>query len=120
MNSQLQQFLFNGDQFIKATLFKVEDASISLLWLLKLALAFLIITILSTLLKRLLKQRLLLKLGMSQGHRETISTLLSYGAGSLRFVIALQANGLNLAPLAVAVGGLGLGLALVCKRLPRT
>ncbi|MEH2411153.1 hypothetical protein [Nostoc sp.] len=59
MNSQLQQFLFNGDQFIKATFFKVGDASISLLWLLKLTLVFLIVIILSTLLKRLLKHRLL-------------------------------------------------------------
>ncbi|MEH2316477.1 mechanosensitive ion channel domain-containing protein [Nostoc sp.] len=119
MNSQLQQFLFNGDQLIKATLFRIGDVSISLVWLLKLALAFLMLIILTTLLKRLLKHRLLLKLGMSQGHRETISTLLSYGAGSLGFVIALQANGLNLAPLAVAVGSLGIGVGFGLQEITK-
>ena len=110
MNSQLQQSLFNDNHFIKVPLFKVGGTSISLLWLLKLALAFLIIAILSRLLKRLLKQRFLLRVGMSQGNRETISTLLSYGAGSLGCVLVLHASGLNLASLSVAMGGLGIGI----------
>ncbi|XGV94799.1 MAG: mechanosensitive ion channel domain-containing protein [Leptolyngbya sp. BL-A-14] len=110
MNAQSQQFLASVDQLIKVTLFKIGDEPISLLWLLKLALAFLTVIIFSTLFKRLLKERLLQRLGMSEGHRETVSTLLSYGAGSLGFVIVLQVNGLNLTPLSVAMGGLGIGI----------
>ena len=109
MNPQLEQFLVNVNRLIQTSLFKVGDESISLLWLLKLAIAFLIVIVLSTLFKRLLKDRVLQRLGMSQGHREALSTLLSYGVGTLGFVIVLQVNGLNLAPLVVTLGGLGIG-----------
>lgn len=109
MNSQQQEFVANVNRLIQATLFKVGDESISLLWLLKLAIVFLSIILLSNLFKRVLKDRVLLRLGMSEGHREALSTLLSYGFGALSFVIVLQANGLNLAPLVVTLGGLGIG-----------
>lgn len=109
MNSQLQQFFARSSQFLESALFKVEGEPISLLWLLKLTLAFLTVILLSMLFKRLLKDRLLLRLGMSQGHREAIATLLSYSAGTLGFVLVLQINGLNLAPLVVTLGGLGIG-----------
>ena len=110
MNSQLQPFLFQGDQFLKTTLFRVGGTSISPLWFLKLAVAFLAVFLLSILLKRFLKHRLLRQMRMSQGHGEALSTLLSYGAGTLGLVLVLQASGLNLAPLAVTAGGLGIGV----------
>ncbi|PZV10069.1 MAG: mechanosensitive ion channel protein MscS [Leptolyngbya sp.] len=108
MNPQQQIFTRSG-QLLQSPLFKVGDETISLLWLLKLTLAFLTVIVLSMLVKRLLKDRLLLRLGMSQGHREAIATLLSYSAGALGFVLILQVNGLNLAPLVVTLGGLGIG-----------
>ncbi|HEY9640188.1 MAG TPA: mechanosensitive ion channel domain-containing protein [Coleofasciculaceae cyanobacterium] len=109
MNSELQQFFARSSQLLQATLFKVGDESISLLWLLKLTLVFLTVIVLSMIFKRLLKERLLLRLGMSPGHREAIASLLSYSAGTLGFVFILQVNGLNLAPLVVTLGGLGIG-----------
>lgn len=109
MNPPLQQFFSSGSQFFQMTLFQVGDKSISLLWLLKLMLALLAVTLLSILFRRLLKDRLLLRLSMNQGHREAIATLLSYGVGTLGFILTLQGNGLNLAPLVVTLGGLGIG-----------
>ena len=101
------------------TLFRIGNQSISLLWLLKLALAFLIIVLLSMLLKRLIKQRFLPRIGMSQGNRETISTLLSYGAGSLGCVLVLHASGLNLAPLTVTAGSLGIGVGFGLQEITK-
>ncbi|XGV97225.1 MAG: mechanosensitive ion channel domain-containing protein [Leptolyngbya sp. BL-A-14] len=119
MNPQLEQFLVNVNRLIQASLFKVGDESISLLWLLKLAFAFLVVIILSTLFKRLLKDRVLRRFGMSQGHREALSTLLSYGVGTVGFVIVLQVNGLNLAPLVVTLGGLGIGVGFGLQEITK-
>ncbi len=119
MSPQLQQFLVSTDRLLRATLFKVGDESISLIWLLKLLLAFLTIIVISSLFKRLLKDQLLRRLGMSQGHRETVSTLLSYGAGALGFVIVLQVNGLDLAPLVVTLGGLGIGVGFGLQEITK-
>ena len=63
---------------MNTTLFRIGGASISPLWFLKLALAFLTIILLSTLLKRFFKHRLLRQMRMSQGHGEALSTLLGY------------------------------------------
>ncbi|PZV15067.1 MAG: mechanosensitive ion channel protein MscS [Pseudanabaena sp.] len=110
MNSYLQEFLTGSGQFLQAPIFRVGEEPISILWLLKLLLSFLTVLLLSILSKRLLKNRLLPRLGASQGQREAISTLVTYGIGALGFVIILQVNGLNIAPLVVTLGGLGIGV----------
>lgn len=97
-------------QFLQAPIFKIGDESISIFWLFKLLLSFLTVMLLSIICKRLLKNRLLPRLGASQGQREAIATLVTYGIGALGFVIVLQVNGLNIAPLVVTLGGLGIGV----------
>lgn len=110
MNSNLQQLFTLTGQFLQAPIFKIGDESISILWLFKLLLSFLTVMMLSIICKRLLKNRLLPRLGASQGQREAIATLVTYGIGALGFVIVLQVNGLNIAPLVVTLGGLGIGV----------
>ena len=110
MNSHLQQFFTLTGQFLQAPIFKIGDESISILWLFKLVLSFLTVMMLSIICKRLLKNRLLPRLGASQGQREAIATLATYGIGALGFVLVLQVNGLNIAPLVVTLGGLGIGV----------
>lgn len=110
MNSHLQQVFNLIGQFLQAPIFKIGDEPISLIWLLKLVLSFLTVLLFSAICKRLLKNRLLPKLGASQGQREAIATLGTYGIGALGFVIVLQVNGLNIAPLVVTLGGLGIGV----------
>lgn len=119
MNPQLQQVLVSSDRLLKATLFKAGDESISLLWLFKLLLVLLIILVVSSLFKHLVRDQLLSRLGMSPGHRETLSTLLSYGIGTVGLVIVLQVNGLNLAPLAVMLGGLGIGVGFGLQEMTK-
>jgi potassium-dependent mechanosensitive channel len=106
------QLLSIGERLINAPLFRVENESISLLWLLKLALSFLIIVILAMLLKRLLKHRLSRRKRVSKGNQETIANVISSTAAILGFVFVLQRSGLNLTPLAILTGGLGIGVGL--------
>jgi len=110
MNPQLHHFFTLVGQYLQATPLEVRSELISLLWLLKLTLAFLTVTVLSMLSSQLLKNRLLPRRSMSQGHREAIASLPIYSVGALGFVLVLQVNGLNLAPLVVTLGGLGVGV----------
>lgn len=113
------QLLERLNQLISAPLFKAGEDSISLLWLLKLILALLLVIVLTSLLKRLLRDYILLRLKFSQGSREAISTLVSYGIGSLSFLVVLAANGLNFASLAVVLGGLGVGIGFGLQDLTK-
>jgi potassium-dependent mechanosensitive channel len=119
MNPQLHHFFILGRQFLQATLFKIRNEPLSLLWLLKLTLAFFTVIVLSMLFNRLLKSRLLPRRSMSQGHREAIASLLSYSVGALGFVFVLQVNGLNLAPLVVTLGGLGVGVGFGLQEITK-
>lgn len=110
MNPQVQQFLMRTDQVLRAPLLSIGKDSISLLWIIKLILTLATVIILASLLKRVLKNQIFTRLKLSEGHREALSTLISYSAGALCFVLVLQVNGLNLAPLLVALGGLGVGI----------
>jgi len=113
------QFLERFNQLISAPLFKAASEDISLVWLLKLLLALLVVAIFTNLFKRLLKDYVLLRLKFSQGGREAISTLVSYGVGSLCLLIVLSANGLDLASLAVVLGGLGVGIGFGLQDLTK-
>lgn len=97
------------NQLLNAPLLEAGNEKISLLWLLKLLLALIVVAVATSLFKRFLRDRLFVRLGLSQGNREAIATLISYGLGALGFLIVL-ANGLNLASLAVVLGSLGVGI----------
>jgi potassium-dependent mechanosensitive channel len=114
-------FLEGFHQLISTPLFNARagSESISLLWLLKLLLALLTVVVCTNLLKRLLRDYLLLRLKFSQGSREAISTLISYSAGSLGILLVLSINGLDLASLAVVLGGLGVGIGFGLQDITR-
>jgi potassium-dependent mechanosensitive channel len=113
------QLLERFNQLISAPLFKAGSEGISLVWLLKLLLSLLIVVVLINLLKRVLKDYVLLRLKFSQGNREVVSTLISYGFGSLCLLIVLSTNGLDLASLAVVLGGLGVGIGFGLQDLTK-
>ena len=110
MNSQLALILTNIKQFLEATLFKIGKEPISLLWIIKFTLALIILIVITNICRRFLKNQLLVRLGLMEGHRQAISTLITYSVGALGFLLVLQLNGFDLAPLLVALGGLGVGL----------
>jgi small-conductance mechanosensitive channel len=113
------EWLERFNHLISSPLFKAGEDSISLLWLLKLILSLLLVIVLTNLLKRLLRDYILLRLKFSQGSREAISTLISYGIGALSFLVVLSVNGLNLASLAVVLGGLGVGIGFGLQDLTK-
>ncbi len=104
---------------LNSTLFKVGGENISVLWIVKAITIFLVVGLLIKIFKGLLKNRILLKLGISEGNRELIATLTSFSIGALIYTIILQSMGLNLASLAVVAGGLGVGIGFGIQDLTK-
>ncbi len=107
------------NELISSPIFRAGNESISLLWLLKLLSSLLIVFILINLFKRLIRDYLLTRLNLSQGNREAISTLVSYSTGTIAFLVVLSVNGLDLASLAVVLGGLGVGIGFGLQELTK-
>ena len=81
--------------------------------------ALLIALLLSLGLKRILSNQVLIHLGLRQGTRESIATILSYGLGAMIALVMLQAFGINLASVAVLAGSLGIGIGFGLQDLTR-
>lgn len=113
------QWLTRVDRFFKTTLFELDREPITLLWILQLIVTLVVVIVLATLLKRFLRDRVLVPLKLSQGNREAISTLVAYGAGTIAFLAVLAIYGLNLASLAVVMGGLGVGIGFGLQELTK-
>jgi len=107
------------NDLLSLPLLEAGTEKISLLWILKLILALVVVVGLTTLFKRFLRDYLLAKLKFSQGSREAISTVISYCLGTLGFLFVLSANGLNIASLAVVLGGLGVGIGFGLQEITR-
>jgi potassium-dependent mechanosensitive channel len=107
---QLQQLLSTLLHFFTAPLFHVGDTAVSLSLACGILLALFAITFLVRVFKNFLRSRLLVRLGLDEGTRVAISTIASYSAGTVGFIILLQSIGLNLASLALVAGGLGVGI----------
>ena len=90
----------------------IEGISKTLLWLL-------IIVAGCRLLKRVLSHYLLARMGIDQGNREALSTIISYLVGALSSITLLQATGFNLASLAVVAGALGVGIGFGLQNFSR-
>jgi small-conductance mechanosensitive channel len=110
INMGLDRFLGEIFQLFTAPLFQMGEEKISLIWMLRLIISFIIVAFLATLVKRFLKHRLLGKLGIDPGNREALSTLIGYSFGAIGCVIVIQLSGFNLATFAVIAGGLGVGI----------
>ena len=114
--NQIFQTITNFFQEIK---FKIGDTTFSLSAILKLIICLSIVLFLTRFLKKFLKHNLLIKLGIDEGNRESIATIISYGVGSLCFVIILQTIGFNISSIAFIVGGLGVGIGFGLQELTR-
>ncbi|RMH72582.1 MAG: mechanosensitive ion channel protein MscS [Cyanobacteria bacterium J007] len=112
----LLEFLKN---LIDRELLRIGDIPISLGSIFQLILSFLLIIFITQFLKKFLKHKLLVRLGIDEGNREPIAIIISYGIGTLGFLIILQTNGFNLASLAVLAGGLGVGIGLGLQDLTK-
>jgi len=91
-------------------MFTIGDKSLSLLDILIKIGWLLLVLGLTRAFKSFLKRKLLVRLGIDEANREVISIIISYGLGSLIFLLLLQTIGFNLASFAVIAGGLGVGI----------
>ncbi|NET58335.1 MAG: mechanosensitive ion channel [Symploca sp. SIO2E6] len=110
MKKLLEQFLQNVSTLFTEELFSIASKEISIRDIIQLIVWHLLVIVLARALRNFLKRRLLVRLRIDEGNRETIATIISYIIGTLGILIVLQANGLNVSSLAVVAGGLGVGI----------
>jgi potassium-dependent mechanosensitive channel len=119
VDTQLQQLLTTILQFFTAPLFHIGDTAISLSLTVGVLIALFVIVFLARIFKDFLRSQLLVRLGMDEGNRAAISTIVSYSAGTVGFIIVLQSIGLNLASLVLVAGGLGVGIGFGLQDLTK-
>ncbi len=108
---QLFESIFRQSLHIfNSNILKIGDTYISLSSIFQLIFSSLIVLFLARIVKRFLRNRLLLKLGIDEGNREALSTIISYSLATIGLITVLQTTGFNLASLAVIAGGLGVGI----------
>ncbi len=100
-------------------LFQIGGQNISWLWIVKVIILLIFVSLLARGIKRLLKDYLLLFLKINEGNREVIGTLSGLGLGTLGYILVLQGMGLDLASLAVIVGGFGVGIGFGLQELTK-
>ncbi|MGJ3244802.1 MAG: mechanosensitive ion channel domain-containing protein [Elainellaceae cyanobacterium] len=115
----MAEFGENIQSILDASLLRIGGASISLSAIAQFLLALLIVLVISISLKRILANQLLARIGISQGNREAIATIVSYSVGTLCFIGLLQAVGVNFASLAVLAGGLGIGVGFGLQEITK-
>jgi potassium efflux system protein len=112
MNQFTEEFLIKVSKVLTAPLINIGETHISLSSIVQLLLSLLIVFFLTRAFKDILKRRLLVRLGIDEGNREAIATIISYSFGTLGLIVVLQTTGFNVASLAVLAGGLGVGIGL--------
>lgn len=109
MNELLQKIIAGLISGLTAPI-PIGGYSVSIAAIVQLIVWILIVLFLSRALKQFLKHRLLIKLGIDEGNREAMATIISYGMATLGFIIVLHSTGFNLASFVVVAGGLGVGI----------
>lgn len=97
----------------------IGNYSVSISAILQLIIWVFIVLFLSRALKKFLKYRLLVKLGIDEGNREAMATIISYSSSMLGLIIVLQSTGFNLGSLLVIAGGLGVGIGFGLQEVTR-
>ena len=97
-------------KFIDRPFVQIGQTSLSLSTLMMLFLALVLIFFVHKGLRFFLKTQILKRLGIDQGNREAIATLVSYSLSTLLFIGLLQSIGIDLGAFAVVLGGLGVGV----------
>ncbi len=110
MNKVIQGLGEEVYRLFTTQLFRLGEKSVSISSILQLIFLLILVVFISRICKKIFKRKLLLKLGIDEGNREAIATIISYTITFLGFLIVLQTTGFNLASLAVLAGGLGVGI----------
>jgi small-conductance mechanosensitive channel len=111
-----------ANQFFKvldAPLLRLGESTLTISAIAQFLLALFIALMISFGLKRILADQILMRLGIKQGSRESIATILGYGFGVVMSLVLLQAIGINLASIAVLAGSLGIGIGFGLQDITR-
>jgi small-conductance mechanosensitive channel len=90
MNNIPQEILTRIYHILASPLFRLGDIPVSIGSILQLILSLLFVVFITRACKNFLKHRLLVRLGIDEGNREAISTIISYSFGTLGLIVVLQ------------------------------
>ncbi|MGP1387266.1 MAG: mechanosensitive ion channel domain-containing protein [Thainema sp.] len=107
------------EQVLNAPILNFGDTPLTLSAIAQFLLVLLIALIAVLTFKRLFADQVLSRLGLRQGTRESIATIISYSLGMLLVLLMLQMFGINLASVAVLAGSLGIGIGFGLQDLTR-
>ncbi len=107
------------DNIFAYPLFYLGPVAVSINGIFKGLFFLLLIIAFGRILRNILNQYLLNRLGIDEGNREALSTIISYVVGALSFITLLQATGFNFASLAVVAGALGVGIGFGLQNFSR-
>jgi potassium-dependent mechanosensitive channel len=113
----LNQILKKSYQLLETKIINLDKNSISLGSILQLVFCFALIVFIARALDKFLKKQLLVKLGIDEGNRAAISSIISYVFSFIALLIILQVSGFNLSSLAVIAGGLGIGIGFALQNI---
>ncbi|MGB3613934.1 MAG: mechanosensitive ion channel domain-containing protein [Elainellaceae cyanobacterium] len=112
-------FFERFESIVNAPFLSIGSSALTLSAIAQFAFALLASLLISLGLKQILANQVLNRLGLRQGTRESIATIVSYGLGATMALVMLQALGINLASVAVLVGSLGIGIGFGLQDLTR-
>ncbi|MGF1538336.1 MAG: mechanosensitive ion channel domain-containing protein [Elainellaceae cyanobacterium] len=115
----LTAFFERLEGILNAPFLQVGPSALTLSAIAQFILALLVALLISLGFKRVLANQVLNRLGLKQGTRESVATVLSYGLGTIMALALLQALGVNLASVAVLAGSLGIGIGFGLQDLTR-
>jgi small-conductance mechanosensitive channel/CRP-like cAMP-binding protein len=118
MNEALKRIAAQSLSWFTAPI-PMGNYSVSISAILQLIIWVFIVLFLSRALKQFLKYRLLVRLGIDEGNREAMATIISYSSSMLGLIIVLQSTGFNLGSLLVVAGGLGVGIGFGLQEVTR-
>jgi potassium efflux system protein len=119
MFESIQPVLEQLKRVLDTPFLSLGDSSLTLSAIAQFMLALLVALMIAFWLKRLLANHILSRLGLKQGARESIATIVSYGFGAMASLVLLQFLGVNLASIAVLAGSLGIGIGFGLQDLTR-
>lgn len=107
------------DFALNRELFDIGGLQISFTWIIQLLVAGFVLIFITGRLKGFLRDKILFRLGIDQGNREIVATLVSYIFSILGAILILQALGISFGSLGLVAGGLGIGVGLGLQNITK-
>jgi small-conductance mechanosensitive channel len=110
--SQLSGVAAEAQHYLFAPLFNIGALPVTVVFLVRIAIYLIVLTLASHFSMRFLKDRVLTYTPLSHSQRYALARVVSYVIFALGLIVGLQSIGLNLSSLVVIGGALGIGIGL--------